>query len=140
MITWENTQVRLGDLQPWDKNPRRITKSQARRLEDSFSRFGQVETIAISPTNEVYDGHQRLSVLLSLHGSDHTIEARRASRHLTEEERKQLVVYLHQGAAGEWDLEKPKSILTSEVYQPGDLTATSSTKSPKPLRQQTSST
>lgn len=98
--------MHLGDLQPWDKNPRKISRQQAKRLADSFDHFGQVETIAISPTNEVYDGHQRLSVLLAQHGSGYIVEARRSSRHLTDEERKMLVVYLHQGAVGSWDFEK----------------------------------
>jgi group I intron endonuclease len=53
---------------PWPRNPRRINKEQAKRLVESFDQFGQVETIAIGPGNEVYNGHQRLAVLAQQHG------------------------------------------------------------------------
>ena len=93
----------LGQLQPWERNPRKLTKAQAERLADSLETFGQVETIAIGPGNEVYNGHQRLSVLLKVHGGGYEIEARRASRELSEAERRKLTAYLHAGAVGDWD-------------------------------------
>lgn len=104
-ITWTNERRRLGDLQPWPRNPRQIRKDQAKRLRESFDQFGQVETIAIGPANEVYNGHQRLAVLLEQHGPDYEIEVRVSSRPLTEKEREKLTVFLHKGAAGEWDFD-----------------------------------
>lgn len=104
-ITWTNISVRLGDLKPWARNPRQITKDQARRLAESFDEFGQVETIAVSPTLEVYNGHQRLAVLMQQHGADYQVEARQSSRALSEKEREKLTVYLHKGAAGQWDFD-----------------------------------
>ena len=102
-ITWANCQVMLGELQPWTDNPRLSTKAQARRLLESWQRFGQVQTIAIGPGGQVYDGHQRLSALLALHGPAYQVDARRADRELTDEERRALVVTLHAGAVGAWD-------------------------------------
>lgn len=102
-LQWTNTRVRLGDLKPWEQNPRHITKKQAGRLAQSFDDFGQVETVAISPEAEVYNGHQRLSVLLKLHGQDFEVDARQSSRPLTDDERRKLVVFLHAGATGSWD-------------------------------------
>lgn len=104
-ITWKNITVRLGDLAPWPRNPRQITRDQARRLAESFDQFGQVETIAVGPTLEVYNGHQRLNVLMQQHGPDYQVEARQSSRELTEKEREKLTIYLHKGAAGEWDFD-----------------------------------
>src|SRR3990172_6644385 len=101
--TWTNIRVRLGDLKPWSENPRMSTKAQAKRLLQSFERFGQVQTVAVSPTLSVYDGHQRLSALLTIHGPDYEIDARQSSRPLTDAERRELVVTLHAGAVGEWD-------------------------------------
>lgn len=103
MIEWHNETCELGELVPWEQNPRRMTRRQAERPAASFTEFGQVETVAIGPDGEVYNGHQRLSVLLKLHGPEHTIEVRRASRPLTEEERRKLTAYLHAGAVGQWD-------------------------------------
>lgn len=105
MITWTNTTVKLSDLRPWKRNPRRINAKEADRLGQSFDEFGQVETIAIGPDNEVYNGHQRLTVLLKKHGPNYEIEARQSSRALTEKQREKLTVYLHRGAAGEWDID-----------------------------------
>ena len=102
-ITWTNTTVKLGDLQPWERNPKHSTKKQAKRILESWDKYGQVQTAAIGPNNEVYDFHQRLSALLTVHGPDYIVDARQASRELSESEREQLVVTLHAGAVGSWD-------------------------------------
>ena len=104
-ITWTNERRKLKDLRPWERNPRQITKTQAQRLVESFDEFGQVETIAIGPNNEVYNGHQRLNVLMDKHGKDYELEVRVSSQALTEKQREKLTVYLHKGAAGEWDFD-----------------------------------
>mgnify|MGYP007100080535 FL=1 len=69
----------------------------------SWKEFGQVQTIAISPSLVVLDGHQRLNVLLAAHGADYQVDARQASRELSEDEQKRLVITLHAGAVGSWD-------------------------------------
>lgn len=106
-LTWTNEQRRLGDLLDWPQNPRQIRKDEAGRLADSLDKFGQVQTIAIDPDNEIVDGHQRKNVwgALARYGPDFLVDVRVASRHLTERERQQLAVYLHKGAAGEWDFD-----------------------------------
>lgn len=106
MIEWTNCTVKLGDLKPWADNPRMSTKAQAKRILDSFKKFGQVQVIAIGPENEVYDGHQRLSALLTIHGADHEVDARRSNRPLTYDERQELVAALHLGAFGSWNWDK----------------------------------
>lgn len=105
-LVWRNVKVKLGDLQPWTDNPRLSTKAQAKRILDSFGEFGQVEVFAIGPKCEVYDGHQRLSALLTLHGKGYSIDARQSNRPLTEAERKRLVLMLHTGATGQWDWDR----------------------------------
>ena len=102
-MEWVNVVRKLSDLQPWERNPRQINETQAERLKESFEDFGQVETIAIGPGDEVYNGHQRLNVLMKQHGGDYEIECRQSDRALTEKEREKLTVFLHKGAAGEWD-------------------------------------
>jgi hypothetical protein len=103
--TWQTTRVKLRDLMPWPRNPRKINEAQSARLLNSFDEFGQVELIALGPNNEVYNGHQRLKVLSAKHGPNYELEARVCSRALTETEREKLTIYLHRGAAGEFDLE-----------------------------------
>lgn len=104
-VTWTNEKRRLGDLKPWPRNPRQIKTDQAKRLVESFDQFGQVETLAIGPDGEIYNGHQRLNVLMSEQGADYEVDVRVASRPLDEKEREKLTIFLHKGAAGEWDFD-----------------------------------
>ena len=106
-ITWSNERRKLSDLIPWDINPAQINKKQAERLEESLELFGQIQTLAISPTNEIYDGHQRQLVwgASQKYGGDYEVDVRVASRELTEKERKKLVIYLRKGAVGEFDFD-----------------------------------
>src|SRR5512139_4143682 len=104
-ITWTNERRKLSDLIPWPRNPRQIKTDQAKRLVESFDEFGQVETIAIGPGNEVYNGHQRLNVLAQKYGKDYEVEVRVSSRLLSEKEREKLTIFLHKGAAGDWDFD-----------------------------------
>ena len=104
-LTWTNETRKLSELVPWPRNPRQIREDQARRLGESLDEFGQVDIIAIGPENEVYNGHQRLNVWAAEHGPDFTVDVRVASRSLSEKEREKLTVFLHRGAAGEWDFD-----------------------------------
>ena len=102
-LNWSNCTVALGDLKPWADNPRFSTKAQAKRILDSFKRFDQVLPIAIGPENEVYDGHQRLSALLTIHGKNYEIDARRSNRALSDDERRALTLAINGGAVGGWN-------------------------------------
>jgi hypothetical protein len=115
-ITWANETRRLGDLVAWDINPRTINEKEARRLNESLDEFAQVETIAVGPNNEIYNGHQRLKTWIAECGNDYVVDVRVASRALSEDERKKLTVYLHKGAAGEWDFD-----LLSESFELDNL-------------------
>jgi hypothetical protein len=118
-VTWTNERRRLGDLQPWPRNPRQIKTDQAKRLVESFDQFGQVETIAIGPAGEIYNGHQRLNVLMDKYGADYEVDVRSASRALTEKEREKLTVFLHKGAAGEWDFDTLSEWDTADLIEWG---------------------
>lgn len=101
MLVWTPTKARLGDLKPWEKNPRRMRKEEAERLLRSWQALGQFATIAIGPDGEVYDGHQRLTALLNAYGPDYEVMALQSSRPLTTEERQRLTLYAN-NPAGEW--------------------------------------
>lgn len=106
-IYWTNEKRKLSDLIPWDINPAQIGKDEARRLEESLDQFGQVHPIAISPDNEIYDGHQRKAVwgASKKFGQDYEVDVRVSSRELTEQERKKLVIYLRKGTVGTFDFD-----------------------------------
>jgi hypothetical protein len=104
-IIWTTERRKLADLIPWSRNPRQIKREQARRLQESHAEFGQVETFAIGPGNEVYNGHQRLAAWAEEYGPDLEVDVRVSSRPLTEKEREKLTIYLHKGAVGEWNFD-----------------------------------
>lgn len=104
-IAWTDGTRRLGDLKPWPRNPREILREKADRLIHSLSRFGQPDVIAIGPDNEVYNGHQRLAVWMREHGPDYEVAVRMSSRPLTEDERGELSVLLHEAAIGRWNMD-----------------------------------
>jgi len=104
-IVWQNVNVTLGQLQPWERNPKSISKAHAKRLLASWDKFGQFQTVAIGPGFEVYDGHQRLSVLRAAYGDGYSVAARQSSRELSDAERRELVIAAHVGTTGQfnWD-------------------------------------
>ena len=104
-ITWTTERRKIRDLIPWPRNPRQIKGEQVKRLQESVEEFGQFETIAVGPGNEVYNGHQRLKSWGAKFGPDYEVEVRVSSRALTEKEREKLTILAHKGAAGEWDFD-----------------------------------
>jgi len=92
VITWTNERRKLSDLTPWERNPRQINEDAAKRLAESLEEFGQIQTIAIGPSGEILDGHQRRLVWSASEkfGPDYEIDVRVASRALTEKEREKL--------------------------------------------------
>jgi DNA modification methylase len=106
VITWTPCTAELGDLKPWERNPKTISKSHAKRLLANWQKLGQWQTIAIGPACEVYDGHQRLSVLLAAYGTKYEIKALQSDRPLTDDERGQIVFEGTVGSVGQIDWEQ----------------------------------
>jgi DNA modification methylase len=109
-LTWTPVQVRLRDLDGWEKNPKRLSEQQADRILRSLKKLGQLQTIAVSPPKpngrrDIYDGHQRNSVWQKAYSPDLVVWALEASRFLTEQERKEVAVLTMQARASfDWDM------------------------------------
>lgn len=104
-LVWSNDKRKLSDLVPWDDNPRKLSDGQAEHLQKSLERFGLVYPFLISPDNEIYDGHQRQVVMdMTKKGADLEVDVRISSRELTGDERRELVIRLHENT-GDWDFE-----------------------------------
>lgn len=106
-LTWHPIQVRLGDLDGWDGNPKTLTKTAAARLLKSTQRLGQLQTIAVSPAKpdgrrDIYDGHQRDAVWSKGYHPDIVVWALESSRPLTDKERRDVVM-LTMTARGSFD-------------------------------------
>ena len=105
-ITWTNDTRRLADLVPWENNPKRMTKKQADGLRLSIERFGFAVPLLVSPDGDIYDGHQRQTLMEAIkeYGPNATVDVRVSSRPPTDDERRELVVRLKQNQAG-WDFD-----------------------------------
>lgn len=106
-IDWTNERRKLSDLIPWEVNPRQLTEKQAEHLQASLTKFGLAQPFLISPENEIYDGHQRQALLniMQEYGADADIDVRVSSRALTLDERRELVVRLHENT-GDWNFDE----------------------------------
>lgn len=118
-LSWSSGRRRLGDLVGWELNPRQADEKHVARLVESHEEFAQIETLAIGPNNEIYNGHQRLQAWLTRYGEDHQVDVRISSRPLTEQERKKLVIFLHASTVGEWDFEKLQGFDLDELLDWG---------------------
>jgi len=118
-IEWRNETRKLADLKPQENNPRQITKPQAERLLKSWHKFSQVDTLAVGPDGEIYNGHQRYYVLLAAYDDPQMeVDVRVASRALSRREWQELTVLLHEGATGGWDWD---ALANWEGVDVGDL-------------------
>ena len=102
-ITWTDCKVRLGDLKEWPDNPALISEKEAERLMESYDEFNQAHVFLIDPENVLIDGHQRKKVWVRKLGADALMDCRRASRMLTDQERRKMAIYLRSGAVGHYD-------------------------------------
>jgi len=74
-LTWTPITVRLSALDFWERNPKRLTKAQAKRLADSTDRLGRAGVLLVGPQDArgrypLYDGHQRANIWRTLYGAD----------------------------------------------------------------------
>jgi hypothetical protein len=105
-ITWQNATIRLGEIQPWQHNPRQSSKKTAAELSNTLDEFGQPLPFILGPCTDgkypLYDGHQRYAAWLAKYGAAFEVFAVVASRPLTDTERRKYVIKFHAVAVGQW--------------------------------------
>jgi hypothetical protein len=104
-MDWTNVTIKLNDLEPWERNPKFISKANAKRLLAGWQKWGQFEDIQIGPQQAnglypLYNGHQRLSTLKAAFGGNYEIKAKVSSRVLTEKEKEEFTINAHYGSVG----------------------------------------
>ena len=99
---WHNEKRMLSDLIPYEKNPRKITDEDQKRLKKSFKNTGYAESIAIDTDNVIVAGHQRYEILKQLNKKDIEIDVRVPPEKLTEQEFKDYLIASNKDT-GEWD-------------------------------------
>lgn len=68
MDIWQVKYVRIGDLIPNAKNPRKISKEKLERLQDKIQRLGFHNPVKTDENLNVLGGNQRLKALLKIAG------------------------------------------------------------------------
>jgi len=99
-IQWHIESRKINDLKSYSKNPRRLTKDQAKQLTASLKKFGLIDIPIINTDNTIIGGHQRLRILTDM-GMDE-VQVHVPSRPLTEDDMAELNIRLNKNT-GEWD-------------------------------------
>lgn len=101
-ITWTTERIKVSDLKPYERNPRRITKDKYEKLVQSIQRLGYMTPIIAQPDGRIIGGHARKKALQELKIKE--IDVRIPSRELTEEEYKEALLR-DNISNGEWDFD-----------------------------------
>lgn len=104
---WEPVTLHRSELQNAPYNPRVLPAKARAKLKKNLARVGLLEPpVWNRRTGNIVGGHQRLSILDSLHKSaDYSLTV--AAVELSEKEEREQNLFLNNGEAqGEWDLEK----------------------------------
>jgi DNA modification methylase len=110
-ITWTPVNVRLGEIEPWQHNPRQSDKRARAALLSTLDEFGQPVPFIVGPKNEqgkypLYDAHQRYAAWLPKFGAAFEVAAMVSSRPLTETERQKYVIQFHASTVGNWNADE----------------------------------
>lgn len=119
MINWKNEKRKVKDLIPANYNPRYLTPSERRDLEESIKRFSDVEPIVINigkRNNILIGGHQRVTIYADIGREE--IDVRVPSRELTRQEEEELNLRLNKNT-GSWDWGKLKEFEVDKLLQVG---------------------
>ena len=92
----------MSDLIPYEKNPRKITTQIKQQLTDLVERYGLISVPIIDQDGTLVSGHQRLKTLPILGRGEEDIDVRVATRKMTTEEFKEVMV-IENAKFGEWD-------------------------------------
>ena len=103
-LEWHTEKRKIGELLPYEFNPRRLTEKQYKDLKKSLEKFNLVEIPAIDIDGTILAGHQRIKILAELYGTDYEIDVRIPNRKLTEKEIQEYNIRSNKNT-GEWDFE-----------------------------------
>jgi DNA modification methylase len=101
-LTWSTATRCIGDLVSHKLNPRVASDAFKRTLTRLLKKYGLVEIPAVDLDGTILAGHQRIAILLALHGPSYEIEVRIPNRRLTESERKEYLLASNRAHA-DWD-------------------------------------
>jgi DNA-directed RNA polymerase len=104
---FKTEQVRIGDLVPHVKNPRKIKAAEKQKLWERIQKYGMIGIPVRDADNSLLSGNRRCEVIVQQGLGDMLIDVRTAVRKLTDEELREVMI-IENTHAGEWDLEMLK--------------------------------
>lgn len=105
---FQTNRVRVSELVPHVKNPRKIKAEQKRKLWERLQKYGMIGIPIRDADGTLLSGHQRCEILVQNGLGDYELDVRTATRKLTEEELREVMI-IENSHAGEFDLEMLKA-------------------------------
>lgn len=103
-LKWHTEKRQPAQLIGLSYNPRKLTPTKKKKLEQSLKRFGLVDIPVINLDNTVISGNQRMQSLIDLGRGSVDIDVRVPNRQLSEKEVKEYAIIANTHA-GEFDIE-----------------------------------
>ena len=99
---WPIKKVKLSDLMPWSRNPRKISKEAYTRLKNRIVARGFHDILKIDTDNTVLSGNQRLNILKELGVKE--VFCKVAPKKLSEKEREVIALESNKNdGVDDWD-------------------------------------
>ncbi|PWJ50280.1 hypothetical protein CLV98_1424 [Dyadobacter jejuensis] len=99
--------VRIADLVPHVKNPRKIKAAEKQKLWERIQKYGMIGIPVRDADGTLLSGNRRCEVIVQNGLGDMLCDIRTATRKLTDQELKEVMI-IENSHAGEWDLEMLK--------------------------------
>lgn len=96
--------VKVSELVPSSKNPRKIKQEERRKLWERIQKYGMISIPIRDADGTLLGGKQRCELFVQYGLGDSMIDVRTATRKLTDEELREVMV-IENTHAGEWDLD-----------------------------------
>jgi hypothetical protein len=101
---FETAKMKVSDLVPHVKNPRKIKAEEKNKLLQRIQNYGMIGIPVVNFDGTILSGNQRCEVLMKSGLGETIIDVRKAIRELTEAELKEVML-IENSHAGEWDLD-----------------------------------
>ena len=99
-MKWHLSKLRIKDLLPNEKNPRKISTGEASQLQSSLEKFGMCEPIVVNCDGTIIGGHQRLRILSKM--GTREVDVYIPDTPLSQKEAEELTIRLNK-SGGSWD-------------------------------------
>ncbi len=100
-IQWTIKKVKVSDLLEYQHNPRTLSDSKLKHLEDSIRKFGVAEPLVANTDNVICGGHGRRRILMRLNIKE--VDCYFPNEKLNEKDFDELNIRLNKNTAGSFD-------------------------------------